>query len=60
MTLHSAKIGQPVSRIDGLAKVTGQARYAAEPHPAGMLYGFIVNSPIAQRRSPFFGQDDKL
>ncbi|KXV66727.1 xanthine dehydrogenase family protein molybdopterin-binding subunit [Gluconobacter oxydans] len=50
MTLHSAKIGQPVSRIDGLAKVTGQARYAAEPHPAGMLYGFIVNSPIARGR----------
>ncbi|GBQ86603.1 hypothetical protein GCM10007866_21390 [Gluconobacter albidus] len=50
MTLHSVKIGQPISRIDGLAKVTGQARYAAEPHPAGMLYGFIVNSAITRGR----------
>ncbi|MFT8952153.1 MAG: xanthine dehydrogenase family protein molybdopterin-binding subunit [Gluconobacter sp.] len=48
MTLVSAKIGQSVSRVDGLAKVTGQARYAAEPHPAGMLYGFIVNSPVVR------------
>lgn len=48
MTLVSAKIGQSVSRIDGFAKVTGQATYAAEPHPAGMLYGFIVNSPVVR------------
>ncbi|MFT9298187.1 MAG: xanthine dehydrogenase family protein molybdopterin-binding subunit [Gluconobacter sp.] len=48
MTLVSAKIGQSVSRVDGFAKVTGQARYAAEPHPAGMLYGFIVNSPVVR------------
>lgn len=47
MNVVSTNIGQPVSRIDGLAKVTGQAKYAAEPHPPGMLYGVIVNSPIA-------------
>ncbi|NHO33933.1 xanthine dehydrogenase family protein molybdopterin-binding subunit [Acetobacter fallax] len=50
MNVISAKIGQPVSRIDGFAKVTGQAKYAAEPHPPGLLYGVIVNSLIARGR----------
>ena len=50
MTVLSTNIGQSVSRIDGFAKVTGQARYAAEPHPSGLLYGVIVNSPIARGR----------
>ncbi|GAN98517.1 oxidoreductase molybdopterin binding protein [Komagataeibacter xylinus NBRC 13693] len=50
MNVISTQIGQPVPRIDGVAKVTGQAKYAAEPHPPGMLYGAIVNSPIARGR----------
>ncbi|MBV0889519.1 xanthine dehydrogenase family protein molybdopterin-binding subunit [Komagataeibacter oboediens] len=50
MNVISTQIGQPVPRIDGVAKVTGQAKYAAEPHPPGMLYGVIVNSPIARGR----------
>ena len=41
-------IGKPVSRVDGHAKVTGQAQYAAEYHTPGMLYGYIVNSTIAK------------
>jgi xanthine dehydrogenase YagR molybdenum-binding subunit len=44
------KIGMPLTRVDGPAKVTGAARYAAE-HPAeGLLYGFVVNSTIAKGR----------
>ncbi len=43
-------IGKPVSRIDGRLKVTGQAAYAAEYPEAGMLYGVIVNSPVAKGR----------
>lgn len=43
-------IGTPVSRIDGRAKVTGQAGYAAEYADEGMLYGVIVNSPVAKGR----------
>jgi xanthine dehydrogenase YagR molybdenum-binding subunit len=50
MNQMSTDIGQPVSRIDGVAKVTGQAKYAAEPHPPGMLYGVIVNSRITRGR----------
>ncbi|AQU87513.1 aldehyde oxidase [Komagataeibacter nataicola] len=50
MNVISTPVGQSVSRIDGIAKVTGQAKYAAEPHPPGMLYGVVVNSPIARGR----------
>jgi xanthine dehydrogenase YagR molybdenum-binding subunit len=43
-------LGMSVSRVDGRAKVTGEARYAAE-HPADDLaYGVVVNSTIAKGR----------
>lgn len=43
-----APFGAPVARVDGIAKVTGAALYAAE-HPAeGLLYGVAVSSPIAR------------
>ena len=35
-------IGQSSPRADGPVKVQGAARYAAERHPDGMLYGFPV------------------
>ena len=38
----------PVSRIEGVAKVTGQARYAAEFALAGLAYGWVVQSTIAR------------
>ena len=43
-------IGKPVSRIDGPDKVTGKARYAAEHAADGLVYGWIVSSPIAKGR----------
>ncbi len=43
-------IGSPINRVDGLAKVTGQARYAAEHPVAGLLYGVVVSSAIAKGR----------
>lgn len=39
--------GQPLDRVDGFAKVTGQARYAAEYPQDGLLYGSVVSSSIA-------------
>lgn len=43
-------IGSPLARVDGVLKVTGQARYAAE-HPApDLLYGFVVSSGVAKGR----------
>jgi xanthine dehydrogenase YagR molybdenum-binding subunit len=46
----SPRIGDPVNRFDGEAKVTGSARYAAEHFPPGLLYGWIVSSSIARGR----------
>ena len=46
----TVQIGTAVPRIDGWAKVTGAARYAAE-HPADDLcFGVVVNSTIARGR----------
>jgi xanthine dehydrogenase YagR molybdenum-binding subunit len=43
-------IGKPISRVDGPAKVTGQAKYAAEFNVPGLAHGFVVNSTIAKGR----------
>ncbi len=43
-------IGAPTSRVDGRAKVTGEATYAAEFNAPGGLYGAVVTSPIARGR----------
>jgi xanthine dehydrogenase YagR molybdenum-binding subunit len=45
-----AHIGQPTSRYDGRAKVTGGAKYAAEFNTEGLAHGFIVTSRIAKGR----------
>ena len=47
---HGSSIGQPLTRRDGFLKVTGQARYAADNHPAGMLYAVMAVSSIARGR----------
>ena len=43
-------IGQPANRVDGPAKVTGTAKYAAEYNVPNLLYGYVVSSPIAKGR----------
>ena len=43
-------IGTPASRIDGIAKVTGAAKYAAEFNVPGLAYGSVVTSTIAKGR----------
>ena len=43
-------IGKPIPRVDGRAKVTGRATYAAEFHPPGMVWGVPVQSTIASGR----------
>src|SRR5215469_14961597 len=50
---HGANIGQPLTRRDGLLKVTGQARYAADNHPPGMLHAALAVSSIARGRLTF-------
>jgi xanthine dehydrogenase YagR molybdenum-binding subunit len=43
-------VGTPVSRVDGRAKVTGAAKYAAEFSAADLTYGAVVTSTIARGR----------
>jgi xanthine dehydrogenase YagR molybdenum-binding subunit len=50
---HGSNIGQPLSRRDGVLKVTGKAPYAADHHPKGMLYAVIATSSIARGRVTF-------
>lgn len=43
-------IGTPTSRVDGRAKVTGAAKYAAEFNAPGLAHGSVVTSSIAKGR----------
>ena len=43
-------IGTATSRIDGVAKVTGAAKYAAEFNAPGLLYGSLVAATITKGR----------
>ena len=43
-------VGRATSRVDGPAKVTGQARYAAEFTAPDLLHGIVVSSGIARGR----------
>jgi xanthine dehydrogenase YagR molybdenum-binding subunit len=47
---HGSNIGQPLTRRDGILKVKGEARYAADNHPPGMLYAVLAVSSIARGR----------
>src|SRR5882724_2877406 len=37
-------LGKPTTRLDGVAKVTGQAKYTYDVQPEGWLYGMILRS----------------
>jgi xanthine dehydrogenase YagR molybdenum-binding subunit len=41
-------IGKEMSRVDGVAKVTGKAKYAAEFQVPNLAYGFIVLGTVAK------------
>ena len=43
-------IGTAISRVDGIAKVTGAAKYAAEFNAPGLAHGSVVCSTIAKGR----------
>ncbi len=50
MSVLSDQLGKPIARVDGIAKVTGAARYASDepvPHPA---FAYLVTSRIARGR----------
>jgi xanthine dehydrogenase YagR molybdenum-binding subunit len=47
---YGSNSGQPLTRRDGVLKVTGRATFAADNHPAGMLYAVNAVSRIARGR----------
>lgn len=46
--LITKSIGQPINRVDGVDKVTGKAKYAAEFNVPDLAYGVVVSSAIAK------------
>ena len=50
MGLNLSVVGRPLPKVDGVEKVTGMARYAADVLLPGMLYGKIKRSPLAHAR----------
>jgi xanthine dehydrogenase YagR molybdenum-binding subunit len=50
---HGSNIGQPLTRRDGVLKVRGEARYAADNHPPDMLHAVLAVSHIARGRVSF-------
>src|SRR4051812_1900972 len=50
---HGSNIGQPLTRREGVLKVKGEARYAADNHPPGMLHAVLAVSSIARGRVAF-------
>src|SRR5262245_39445062 len=50
MTAEYTTIGSSPARIDGIEKITGAARYAADFSLPGLLYGKIKRSPHPHAR----------
>jgi xanthine dehydrogenase YagR molybdenum-binding subunit len=50
---HGSNIGQSLTRRDGALKVRGEALYAADNHPPGMLHAVMAVSSIARGRVTF-------
>jgi CO/xanthine dehydrogenase Mo-binding subunit len=48
--LSGKAVGQPIKRVDGIAKVTGRARYAGDIELPGMLFGRCLRSPHPSAR----------
>ena len=44
----SQLVGQPINRVDGSLKVSGQATYSAEFYIEGQAYGVLVGATIAK------------
>jgi CO/xanthine dehydrogenase Mo-binding subunit len=49
-SLSGKAVGQPIQRVDGVAKVTGRARYAGDVELPGMLFGRSLRSPHPSAR----------
>jgi len=50
MLKNDPHVGSPRNRVDGPAKVTGAARYAAEFAAPNLAYGYVVSGAVARGR----------
>src|SRR4029079_9409866 len=50
VTAMASYIGTATSRVDGRAKVTGDARYAGEFNVPGLVHGYVVEATIPKGR----------
>jgi xanthine dehydrogenase YagR molybdenum-binding subunit len=50
MLRNEAHVGSPRSRVDGPAKVTGAAPYAAEFDAPDLVFGYVMSSAVAKGR----------
>jgi xanthine dehydrogenase YagR molybdenum-binding subunit len=46
--MSTSYIGQPTTRVDGRAKVTGAAKFAAEHYAHGLAHGVVITSAVAR------------
>ena len=60
MSVVSPAVGAPVARLEGRLKVTGTARYAYEHEIERMVYGWIVQAPVARGRLQGVSAEDAL
>ncbi len=49
-TRFGSNSGQPMTRRDGVLKVTGAATFAADNHPEGPLHAVYVSATISRGR----------
>jgi xanthine dehydrogenase YagR molybdenum-binding subunit len=48
--MSAGVVGKAIARVDGRAKVTGAARYAADAEVSGVAHGVLVMSTVARGR----------
>jgi xanthine dehydrogenase YagR molybdenum-binding subunit len=53
-------LGRPISRVDGRAKVTGDAKYAGEWDAPGLAHGVVISATIARGRITRIDTGDAL
>ena len=53
-------INNSVPRIDGVDKVTGKARYAADIYMEGMLYAGVLRSPYSSAKVVKINADRRM
>ena len=54
MSSLSSQLGKPIARIDGVAKVTGAARYASDEQVPNPAFAYLITSRIARGRIKAF------